>query len=215
MTRLSQGAEFSNLSIAPAEKVRPHYFIVKDIFTTADGSWEVGGNVFSIPRWARDAYLRPVGATDYFDDAGASTHLFARVENARGEPLNMDILLVSSGGLSMRFNTFSDGKRSGWCNMFMNRDSAYNPHAGEVGPWSMSVDVLNSDTVKGLGLPFRWHVSTFVVFQRIAFDDTDKPPVDPPDGGDNRDELAERVAWLERDVTALKALMAQWTGDGR
>ena len=63
-------------------------YVVKDIFTTRDGSWEPSPDIpGSVTAWARERYLKPFGAADYFDDAGADHHLFALVLGLDGEPM--------------------------------------------------------------------------------------------------------------------------------
>lgn len=206
--RLAQSINFMKVQIDPAEPLPgKDYFVVKDIFTTFDGSWELGGNIFAVPGWARNEYLKPAGAPDRFDDAGGATHLFVRVEDGNGQPLHADIVFQTIAGLTVRANTFQDGKRSGWCNLFMTRDSAFDPNKSERGPWSIRVDATPSDLVMGLGLPFRWHVSTFVVFQLRRADDgviVVPPPVD---------DLATRLATLEAEFAELKRLVMGMIAD--
>ena len=60
-------------------------FLIKDVFTTINGSWEVSDAPYAIPQWARDEYLKPWGAPDYFDDAGADHHIFAAVIGLDGQ----------------------------------------------------------------------------------------------------------------------------------
>ena len=206
--RLGQSVNFMRVEIDPADVLPGQdHFVVKDIFTTFDGSWEQGGNIFAVPGWARADYLKPAGAADRFDDAGGATHLFVRVEDGAGQPLHADIVFRTTAGLTVRANTFQDGKRSGWCNLFMTRDSAFDPTAGERGPWSLRVDSVPSDLVMGLGLPFRWHVSTFVVFQRRRADDG-VIVVPPP-----TDDLATRLTRLEAEFAELKRLVMGMIGD--
>ncbi len=212
MARLSQGAEFMKLGIEAVDPpVGTGWFKVKDIFTTMDGSWELNGTIFSIAKWARDTYLRPFGAPDYFDDAGGATHLFARVEDENGQALPKEVRF-STGNLMIPVNTGQ--KKSGWANMFMNADSAFKPgpDGGERGPWSAIPLVPHAETVTGLGLPYRWHVSTFVVWQwqpaQVVTPPID-PPIDPPVDGD----LAKQVAWCVREIKGLKTLLGQWTGE--
>lgn len=208
--RLSQAVDLMQLELdASGVAADRDYFAVKDLFTTYDGSWDVGGNIFTVPRWARDTYLRPAGAPDRFDDAGGATHLFVRVEDETGQPLHMDLIFRTTAGLIVRANTFQDGKRSGWCNLFMNRDSAFNPEAGERGPWSVQLDGLPGVVVRGLGLPFRWHVSTFVVFQRRRVDSGVVIVPPPTDGG----TVEARLTRLEAEFAELKRVVMGMIAD--
>jgi len=201
--RKAQSIDFMGVTVVPAV-VAPgqDHLVIKDLFTTFDGSWEPGGNIFALPAWARADYLKANGAPDRFDDAGGATHLFVRVEDGQGQALNMDIRFATSAGLTVRANAAEQGKRSGWCNLFMNRDSAFDPHAGQRGPWSVQVEGLPGEVVQGLGLPFRWHVSTFVVFQRKRAED-EVIIVPPPLPGD----LESRLARLEAEFAELRRLV--------
>lgn len=209
MARLSQGAEFAKVQVqtmdAPAGWGRR--LVVKDIFTTFDGSWEVGGNIFSLPRWARDAYLRPLGAPDYFEDAGGATHIFARVEDEQGRPVATEIRFWTNARLEIYEQTGK--KKSGWANLFMNRDSAYDPEH-ERGAWSVVPAVPFAEAVAGVGLPYRWHVSTFIVWQ---WQPAKVEPMEPPVVTPGVDGDWGRVTRLEAEVAALKRLLGQWVGD--
>lgn len=209
MPRLSQGAEFAKVAVqavdAPAASRR---LVVKDIFTTNDGSWEVGGNIFGVPRWARDQYLKPAGSPDYFDDAGGATHIFARVEDEQGRPVATQVRFWTNAGLEVVEDTGK--KKSGWCNLFMNRDSAYDPEK-ERGAWAVQPVAPFADMVQGVGLPFRWHVSTFLVWQWQTV-----APVEPPTPTEPTPGVAGdwgRVAKLEMDMAVLKRLLRQWSGE--
>jgi hypothetical protein len=210
MARLSQGAEFMKLQIQPIDPPAGFgKYVVKDIFTTADGSWDMNGTIFSITSWARNGYLKPMGSPDYFDDAGGATHLFARVEDENGRAKALDVRFFT-GNLAVAENTGQ--KKSGWANMFMNGDSAFYIEQGQRGPWSAIPLVPYAEAVTGLGLPNRWHVSTFVVWKwqpaQVVTPPID-PPVEPPVGGD----VEKRLAWCEREIRQLKGLLKQWTGE--
>ena len=82
--RISDGAKAFNVTIRRATPVSGKVLRIKDIFTTFYGSWEISSSDGSLPQWARDTYLRPFGAPDYFDDAGADHHLFGGVFDEAG-----------------------------------------------------------------------------------------------------------------------------------
>jgi hypothetical protein len=169
----------------------------------------MNGTIFSITSWARNGYLKPMGSPDYFDDAGGATHLFARVEDENGRAKALDVRFFT-GNLAVAENTGQ--KKSGWANMFMNGDSAFYIEQGQRGPWSAIPLVPYAEAVTGLGLPNRWHVSTFVVWKwqpaQVVTPPID-PPVEPPVGGD----VEKRLAWCEREIRQLKGLLKQWTGE--
>ena len=149
-------------------------YVVKDIFTTRDGSWEPGrSDPGVVPQWARDTYLRPFGAPDYFDDAGADHHMFVRVEHSDGTFVREAATTFWSDGLDKlddpNYNNYVSVKtkhHSGWGNVVLSPGANYVPARGESGPWSIKVDGP-SEIVTGLGMPQKWHVSFFVVFQAV------------------------------------------------
>jgi hypothetical protein len=76
-------------------------YVVKDIFTTRNGSWEPLDQTGSIPQWARDEYLKPFDAPDYFDDAGGDHHLFAAVIGLDGKLVRGQEIIYWSDGFDM------------------------------------------------------------------------------------------------------------------
>ena len=90
--RISDWIKQFNIVVVPCEE-RPDkpagevVYRLKDLFTTCEGSWDPSHDMGSLPQWARDAYLRPPSADDYFDDAGGAQHLFARVLDLEGKPV--------------------------------------------------------------------------------------------------------------------------------
>lgn len=159
-----------------------------DLFTTRDGSWEPQpGHMGSIPQWARDKYLRPSDADDYFDDAGGDTHLFARVLDLDGKPLiDRDLICYWSDGFHQLGNPNYKGytlmtpkEKSGWANLAMSDGSGFVPERNEHGPWCWCPQGA-ADVVVGGGLPANHHISYFAVWQAerrgVA-----SPPADQPE----------------------------------
>ena len=143
---------------------------LKDLFTTQSGSWEPSGGIGAVPDWARQSYLRPLGAPDFFDDAGADHHLFARVLDMEGRPLTAEnsILFWSDGFHKLSDPNYRDYVRltpkahSGWANQPV--FNSFNPERGEQGAWCWCPTGA-ADVVIGGGLPNNQHVSTFAVWQ--------------------------------------------------
>ena len=145
---------------------------IKDIFTTRDGSWEPSSVPGSVPQWARDKYLRPWGAEDYFDDAGGDHGLFARVLDLDGKPITtQDLIIGWSDGFQLlgqpdfasHINlTMTPKERSGWANQPI--WNSYVPERGETGAWCWCPRGA-ADVVVGGGMPSNWHVSFFAVWQ--------------------------------------------------
>ena len=103
--RVTEWAEKLNIQIIEP-KVQPGQQVYRlyDFFTTRDGSWEVKpGLEYGIPQWARDTYLRPWGAADYFDDAGADHHIFGAV-------VNLADLKTIKKNTSIFYRTWPDNK---------------------------------------------------------------------------------------------------------
>jgi hypothetical protein len=166
---------------------------VKDIFTTHNGSWEPSDDYGSVTQWARDDYLKPFGAPDYFDDAGADHHLFAAVYGLDGELMRKKGIVYWSDGFEslndLGYTGFVDREtkeHSGWINIPIGPGSSYVPERGESGPWCwMPVD--GSEVVCGGGLPAKNHISTYVVWQAVKREDLDLPdkPEKPDTGNFN------------------------------
>ncbi len=196
--RISPWVEQFNLSIQGLDQVTipddaEVVYMVKDIFTTHNGSWEPADDYGSVPQWARNEYLKPFGAPDYFDDAGADHHLFAAVYGLDGELMRLkDVLYWSDGFESLSDPAYTGfveretKEHSGWINIPIGPGSSYVPERGESGPWCW-MPVGGSEVVCGGGLPAKNHISTFVVWQAVRREDLELPdkPEKPETGGFN------------------------------
>jgi hypothetical protein len=182
--RISEWAKEFNVYVVPYAE-RPDSpsgpkYVIKDIFTTVDGSWEPSDKPGSIPQWARDEYL-----TAEFDDAGGDHHFFIAVENGGGNLLpNFDVIFWSDGLEKLADPTY-DGyverqtkTHSGWINIPMFPGSTYYPDLGEEGPWCVTAASGVADVICGVGLPYQQHISTFVVLKRLNNGNGTIPPVD-------------------------------------
>ncbi len=166
-------------------------YVIKDVFTTRDSSWDPSSVYGSIDQWARDDYLKPVGDPEYFDDAGADHHLFALILDLEGNKLKNHELLYWSDGFAMLGDPTYDGyargpgdyrypvtkDKSGWGNIVM-FGSSYVPERGEQGPWCWTPRGLPAEVMCGGGMPANMHISTFVVWQAVRVEPT-TPPVEP------------------------------------
>lgn len=148
-----------------------------DSFHTQDGKWYVdsskkyGIDQAHIDRYGKDAnelgganhiyVLAPQGSEVYFETADRNVH-------------------------AGPFKAGADGE-SDWENLGLYHSSAYNPDRGEVGPWNVYVDGVL--VASGIGLPYGWHVSTFLV---VANEDSAPPPTEPP-GQMSADEALSRA----------------------
>ena len=152
-------------------------YVLAEMFTTKDGSWELKSfGAYTIPRWARDAYLKPWGAPDYFDAAGGDHHIFVRVVDEDGNVLKRNIIYRTSDGQHTMIED-TGAKASGWTNLPIY--NSFSTLKGENGGWEVSVNQsMAGEVFVGGGLPYNEHVSTFLVFQRRSI----APPPPPPQG---------------------------------
>ncbi len=156
-------------------------YLIKDVWTTRDGSWEPSDARGAAPTWAREEYLRPIGAPDYFDDAGGDHHLFAAVIGLDDEYVRSQEILYWSDGLAMLGEEAYDSytvretkQGSGWINIPIGPGSSYVPERDEAGPWCWTLGegaVGVAEVFCGGGLPANQHVSTFVVWQAVELVD--------------------------------------------
>lgn len=214
--RSSEWIQRFNLSVKPSES-RPDnpsgetVYRVKELFTTQFGSWEADNAVGAIPQWARDSYLRPWGADDYFDDAGGDHHLFARVLDLNGNPVKQENLIRywSDGFQKLGDPNYNNYVRmtpkqgSGWANQVI--FNSYVPERGEIGAWCWCPEGA-ADVVVGGGLPANLHISTFAVWQAQRRSGTGAPtstdggsviPTQPTDGN----ELIRSAVWTKVGIT--------------
>jgi hypothetical protein len=202
--RLGSWVERMNLSIktiaerpdAPVLGPDRIVYVIKDVFTTRDSHWELSSNYGGIDQWARDAYLKPMGDPEYFDDAGADHHLFALILDLEGNKLKGHELLYWSDGLDRlgdpAYTGYAQGPgdhrypvtkdKSGWGNVVM-FGSSYVPERGEQGPWCWTPRGLVAEVMCGGGMPANLHISTFVVWQAVRVPETVPSPQSP--GGYN------------------------------
>lgn len=164
MSRISDQAKLFNISVTAAvPNASGQVYRIRDIFTTRDGKWDVDGAPGGIEQWARDTYLKPFGAPDYFDDAGGDHHMFGGVYNE--EHRNMENNAV------IHYWTWTDDAnhvdtpvkvKSGWANVLM--FNKFDHTKGTQGAWAWKVKSdIPSDIIKGGGMPgMGWHVSYFV-----------------------------------------------------
>src|SRR5690606_5673217 len=148
-------------------------YLIKDVFMTYYGSWELSDDYESVPEWARDDYLRPE-----FLEAGADHHLFAAVIGLDGEFIKGHEVIYWSDGFEQLGNPDYTGytrehtkDSSGWANLFMAGGSSFVPQRGETGPWCWA-PAGAAEVVCGGGLPIGHPVSTFVAIGRAACRET-------------------------------------------
>lgn len=177
-TRISEWVSLYNVTIKPLAS-RPDrvtgdvVYLVKDLFTTRNGSWEPVALPGSVPQWARDDYLKPSNAPDCFEEAGGDHHLFAAVIGLDGKLISGQEILYWSDGFEMLGDRGYNGyvhrltrEGSGWANIVTGPGSSYVPARGESGPWCWA-PAGAAEVVCGGGLPANHHISFFVVWQAV------------------------------------------------
>jgi hypothetical protein len=164
--RLGRWFEAMNFQIRtiaerPDQPVQGDYiYVIKDVFTTLNGSWEnMGDELGTVEAWARDAYLKPFHAPDYFDDAGADHHLFSAVIGLDGQFVRNFPMRYWSDGFAMlgdpEYQSYAyhlTKERSGWANLVMLSGSSYAPNRGGKRPL-----VLDAGRKRGRGHVWRRH----------------------------------------------------------
>lgn len=130
------------------------------IFTSRDGRLDPDDREYGIDQEGLDIL------GDDRPHLGGATQIFAKTE---GGP--SDTILFSSRDGQYNF-PIDEKPESGWASFDLTHDNAsYNPDRGEVGWWNVSVADAPSDVVEGIGLPYSWHVSTFIVFEWVDEDE--------------------------------------------
>lgn len=184
-------ADFDASALTPETTV----WQVADIFTTLNGSWEPSPeDQFAIDQWARDDYLYPPTDPRYNQQGGGDHHIQVCVVGLGGERLSGAGVLFTSDGVQHlqppddpSLITQRNTESSGWCNIPIFSTS----HPPALGPWSAAKFGM-ADIVTGMGLPWNWHVSTFIVYKAALWGDL--MPVDPPVTGEPDIEFAKAVA---------------------
>lgn len=125
-----------------------------DRFTTRDGSWEPNDKAFSITPIAAAKYANVPGK-------GAAHHVFVHVPQGTG--------VVEFNTLNRKNKKEYYSFQDGWVNHPI--WEAYVPERDGQGAWHVWVDGerITRDG-EGIGLPYGWHVSTFLVVDDSAPD---------------------------------------------
>lgn len=186
----NERADFDVGALTPETRV----WQVVDIFTTFNGSWEPNpADQFAVDQWARDDYLFPPEHPSFNTGGGGDHHIQVCVTGLDGERLSGAGVLFTSDGVEHlqpaddpSLITQRNTESSGWCNIPIFANS--NPPA--PGPWSVAKFGI-ADIVTGMGLPWNWHVSTFVVYKAALWGEI--APVEPPTGEPDT-EFAKAVA---------------------
>ena len=164
---------------ASAMRPETEVSVVKDVFCTFNGSWEVKAeDRFGIDDWARqnppNGYYRAPSDPLYNDDAGGDHHIFMMLQNAAGVPYPGAGFAATSDGagylqppVNLNHIIPLTAKAHGWANMGMYASSLSYPPA--PGPWSVT-RLGWSEQVVGMGMPYKLHTSVFIILQMMRWD---------------------------------------------
>jgi len=128
-------------------------YVVTKRFTSRDGRLEVDDREYGMT----EDGLAVIG--DVAFHLGGATHIYAKTV---GGPSNLLKFFTRDHGVPDVI--VEEKPESGWANHNIEHGSGYNPTRGEDGWWNVTVEGAESKVAEGIGLPFSWHVSTFVEF---------------------------------------------------
>jgi hypothetical protein len=137
-------------------------------FNSRDGKLEIDNREYGITQEGLDE----IG--DAKPHLGGATHIFVKTV---GGPSNRVRYSTRDNAIS----EVVEEKNSGWAEYTLRHSSGYVPERGETGWWNVRVEDAPSEVAEGLGLPYSWHVSTYIVFEWDA-DETGELPEVPDDG---------------------------------
>ena len=141
--RLTEWFDDLNLTIKRVDERPDHpsgevVYVLKDVFTTRNGSWESSDQPYATPPWARTAYLD----AGNFSKAYERTNLYAAVLDEAGNFIYGHPIQSWSDGFDRLGDPSYDGyvrqnawETPGWSTMVMYNSSSYAPGSGQSGPW--------------------------------------------------------------------------------
>jgi len=186
---LSEGIKYAGIEVIPLHeredfpndlKDTDQVRVLVDAFTNIHGSWEQedlneGEDIFQIPQWAVERYYIPQGEPCWNNDQGGATYWFGmllenrytggKVECSTIHHGESGFMLRTEAGLTVYQNAKKD---TGWANVFFAGSSAYYIEDGQKGTWTV-MPFGYSDIVKYVGLPNRWHISEWMVWQLMTW----------------------------------------------
>lgn len=140
-------------------------YVVTDIFTTYNGSWEVTGQPFAIKQRFRDKFLKTTNDPLYIDDGGAQKHILVGIYDKNGKPIQGKEVVFNTKDEANRY--IMPTKKSGFSNVQLSASSAFWPESGQSGFWYITLPGTNLK-VAGLGLPNKWHIATYIIIKKLT-----------------------------------------------
>ena len=178
--RISSALQDLNLTLEPVDVSEldneDTVWVLKDAWTTHNGSWEDDGHIWACPAWAKADYLLPTGHECENTDGGGDHHVFGALLPADFEGGNVECSLLKQANIVFwtdQNNPVSVNTKegSGWGHVVMYSSSTYFPDQGQQGPWRWTrggSGYGRGDVLVGAGMPFQNHVSFFAVWQEMT-----------------------------------------------
>lgn len=138
-------------------------YIITHVFTTFNGSWDISPNQkYSIKQRFRDKFLKPISDPLYV--SAGQKHIYVGVYDHNWLPVVGQQVFFSTKDDVHQIYKPTD--KSGFANNEMSPNAAYWPSNGQSGFWYIT---LPNTTIKvsGIGLINKWHISTYIVIQKI------------------------------------------------
>ncbi len=162
---------------SPAGEEVQRFYLIKDIFTVRDGSWDDSDKVIgSVEQWAREQYLQDWEAAFAYEDIGDYPHIFTRVETPQGLPIRNKTIMAWDDHFERifdnNFDMFLDIEvepTTGWGRLELTSDAMYDPGL-EQGPWCIK-PMGFAESVEGLGLPRMLGISSFIVWVELPIEE--------------------------------------------
>ncbi len=193
---------------SPTGEEVQQFYLIKDIFTIRDGSWDDADQVVgSTEPWAREHYRQDWEAAFGYDDIGHYPHIYTRVETPQGLPIRNKTIMAWDDHFERifdrDFSVFLDVEiepTTGWGRLELTSDAMYDPGL-EQGPWCIK-PMGFAESLEGLGLPRMLGISSFIVWVELPIAEFNNlAPVLPstlrPSSGMNR-EFQNRLTDLAR-----------------
>ncbi len=161
---------------SPTGEEVQRFYLIKDIFTIRDSSWDDAEQVVGgAEPWAREQYLQDWEAAFATDDIGHYPHIFTRVETPQGLPIRNKTIMAWDDHFERIFDRdflFLDVEiepHSGWGHLELTSAAMYDPKL-EQGPWCIK-PMGFAESVEGLGLPRMLGISSFVIWVELPIDE--------------------------------------------
>ena len=214
------------LRLSPTGEEVQRFYLIKDIFTIRDGSWDDADQlVGSAERWAREQYLQDWEAAFAAEDVSQYPHIFTRVETPQGLPIRNKTIMAWDDQFERifdrDFDLFLDVEvepNSGWGHLELTSAAMYDPQL-EMGPWCLK-PMGFAESVEGLGLPRMLGISSFVIWVELPIDEFNSaapmqlapPPQSSPVSGEFQNRLTDlarinQLIYFNPDATIQRKII--------